>query len=45
MPEEFDIIEKEVSDLEVFTKSMLTRYIKKDPNIFNKKNGEVTKIK
>lgn len=45
MPEEFDIIEKEVSDLEVFRKSMLTRYIKKDPNIFNKKNGEVTKIK
>ena len=45
MPEEFDIIEKEVSDLEVFRKSMLTRYIKKEPNIFNKKNGNVAKIK
>ena len=45
MPEEFDIIEKEVSDLEVFRKSMLTRYIKKEPNIFNKKNGNVSKIK
>lgn len=43
--EEYDIIENNLLDLEVYTKSMLTRYIKKDPNIFNKKNGNVAKIR